>query len=106
MSLSTNGKFTLANAIITLFCASMIGVMGWILTQTIELLEFRAAGNRFTQQDWEAARAQLVTEFRLAYPPKWLINDVEDLKIEARRLQLQIDRLEGHKPHTYTEDDK
>lgn len=104
MGLSTNGKFTLANAIITLGCAAMLGVMGWTLSQTIALLEFRAAGDRFTQSDWHEQRALLIAELRAIYPPRWLVEDIADAKLELQRIQLQIDRLEGHDPNTYTED--
>jgi hypothetical protein len=34
-------------------------------------------------------------------PPSWVLKDIERLHTEDLRLQLQIDRLEGHPGRTY-----
>ena len=107
MALSTNGKWTLANAVITIVTAFMLGVSAWMASSIVELREFAARGDRFTVQDWSQQRQQLVdyVDERLGeYPPAWLLKRLERMEEEDQRLQLQVDRLEGHRPKNYTQD--
>ena len=66
----------------------------FMLSETFENYGFRKAGPRFSSNDAALMRADIV----------YLKHDNLLLREEMRRQQLQIDRLEGHKPHSYLED--
>ena len=100
MALSTNGKWTISNLAMSI---AMFLLSFWFLyltTAVHELEKFAAKGDRFTVQD----AAQMERRLREVLPPRWLLERMEKMEREDERLQLQIDRLEGHKTKGYTED--
>jgi len=104
VALSTNGKWTLANTILSFFTFAALALVGWMLSSVIELREFKAQGDRFTGSQASAMRQHILREVAEKFPPRWLQDDLKELKEETRRLQLQIDRLEGHDPKNYLQD--
>jgi len=118
------GKFTPASIVLTLFVASTLGVTGWMLSSIIKMREFMSAGGRWTYAEarsqtvaWEKRWLKIESHMasddqRMEHieseiqdlPPQWLREQIGELRIELRRQQLQIDRLEGHDVKNYTED--
>jgi hypothetical protein len=65
------------------------------------LVMFAAQGGRYTPQ---MAHAMEVKVELLEQEIHWMISEMRETREEDKRLQLQIDRLEGHDPDSYTED--
>ena len=108
-----NGRWTLANTIISIGVAALLGITAWLLNTAVETREFMSRGDRCTAHECRQIQSHIerdnermkhIEENIAALPPRWLSDMVEDLKVELRRQQLQIDRLEGHDPRNYTED--
>lgn len=58
------GKLTLANAIITLFTAAILGVLAWGSHSVIELQKFAERGDRFTALQANDLRDEIITAWR------------------------------------------
>ena len=116
MTLSSNGKWTLANAIITVGVAFLLALVGYMLREIDTLQSFRDQGDRFTSEDAMELEHRLISRIQNEFPPRWLTDLIEhevanqsrinaEFDTELKRQQLQIDRLEGHAPKNYTEDE-
>ena len=83
--------------------AIVLGTLAFFGSAVLELrgFMFETRANRFTDED---AR-QLEQHIRDDLPPQWVRNALRDLREEQKRIQVQIDRLEGHRPKSYTEDE-
>ena len=82
-------------------------LVAWTAYEAIETRTFREAGGRFTMEDGlkMGNRISLLEQRGNIYIDRVMVA-LADLKRETDRLQLQIDRLEGHDVDTYTEDRK
>ena len=76
-------------------------VFGWVLSETIDTYGFKERGNRFTTVDGQNLFSDIRAEMDQNYPPKWLVNDLdhirkemEEVRLEDRRLQVQIQALD------------
>ena len=80
-------------------------LVAWTAYEAIETHSFRNAGGRFTESDGLALAHRIdALEMRAGFWREELLNALSSLTIETKRLQLQIDRLEGHDIDTYTKD--
>ena len=80
-------------------------LVGWTAYENVQSMIFRNKGDRCTA----GMCAQLDTRImsntqRMEFNAEMYLPILDELKIEVKRLQLQIDRLQGHDPLTYTED--
>ena len=86
----------------------IVGITGYMWISVIELREFAARGHTFTRVDGRALAAQVnaIHQLMIRLEVQSFNQDklIDAIETELRRLQLQIDRLEGHEPLTYTED--
>lgn len=85
--LSANGKWTLANTVISLFTAAMLGLTGWMMHSLIELREFAAKGDRVTPVDLDREISRMWVEIEKRYPPRWLTREIERLSKEIEACQ-------------------
>ena len=92
--LSRNGKWTLANVIISVFTAFFMALTYWMLQSIINLREFQAAGERFTVTDSHRLKAEIVAEIKTALPPKWLVDDVDRMNKMLEVHEERIDKVE------------
>jgi hypothetical protein len=82
-----------------------LALVGWLVNQQIKDIEFRSQGGRFThideaasmkeQRQWVDHRFDDFTAIRDRLIDILVHQAHEDLKREDRRLQCQVDRLEG-----------
>jgi len=80
-------------------------LVSWTAYEAIEGRTFREAGGRFTREDGiKLGHRVSLLEQNFGFVSTRLTEAVSALGIETQRLQLQIDRLEGHAPETYTSD--
>ena len=76
----TAPKWNPATTLLASFLSLLLGFLVWMGNEQLTDIEFRAAGGRFTAADAERLHQHISEQFQL----------------EQRRLQCQIDRLEGH----------
>ena len=72
-----------------------------MLAESIDTYGFKERGDRFTGSDGQKLKSELRAEMSESYPPRWLINEIEHLRgeldevrLEDRRLQVQIQALD------------
>lgn len=93
-SLSTNGKFTLANTVISIATAFFMALTYWMLGSIIELREFAAKGDRFTAQDRIELEARIKQEIKNELPPKWLTDLVNRIDQVQQQHENRLDAIE------------
>jgi len=80
-------------------------LVAWTAYEAIQTHAFRTAGGRFTKEDGLHLTHRIEQlEMRATFWREELLAALSSLTIETKRLQLQIDRLEGHDTDTYTKD--
>lgn len=91
----TNGKWTLANIVLSLFTAALLMLTAWMLTSIIELREFAARGDRFTITDGNGLRAYVDGQIaKLEIPPSWFRERVHANSEDIKHHEKRIDELE------------
>lgn len=94
-------------AVLFLMATASLGLLGYIAAKVVALGESVAEmrGNRWTSKDQSAYMIQHAKEHedhaKDDHPPDWVKDQLDELEDADRRLQLQIDRLEGHNEKTY-----
>jgi hypothetical protein len=73
-------KWNPSTTLLASFLSLLLGFLVWMGNEQLTDIEFRAAGGRFTTSDADRMHGTIMAECEL----------------EQRRLQCQIDRLEGH----------
>ena len=86
------------SVMLTIMLTGALGFGGWLFTEQIKDHAFRHVGDRFTATQARELEMRLGRreDERHHAPPAWLVNKLADLTQEQRRLQCQIDRLEGN----------
>ena len=86
------------SVMLTIMLTGALGFCGWLFNEQVKDNAFRQAGGRFTETDARDLEMRLKRDDddRHKAPPAWLVNKLSDLTQEQRRLQCQIDRLEGN----------
>jgi hypothetical protein len=97
--------WTPAAYLASIVATGLLALVGWLVNQQIKDIEFRSHGGRFThideatsmqqQRDWIDRRFTEFTEARDRLVDILVHSVHQDLKREDRRLQCQIDRIEG-----------
>jgi hypothetical protein len=87
--------------VLAVFQSALVGVVAWLCLSVVQLREFQAQGGRFSVTDAQVLEDRILEEIRSRYPPRWLTLQTEAHATELRRLQVQIDRLEGRAPPTW-----
>jgi len=82
----------------------IIVCFGFVGREWLNMRDFLNEGDRFTQLEGASLSARIKALENNPVPPMWVRERLFDLRDEQKRIQLQIDRLEGHKPKNYTED--
>lgn len=105
----TAGK--IAWTLVGLFQATLVALLMWQSASIVNLKEFAARGDRFTLEQAQAMERRILDQVHKEIPPRWLVerldrlqSDLQSIVTEQQRLQVQIDRLEGHDPDSYTSD--
>ena len=90
-----NGKWTLANFIISAFLLLMIGWMTFITNQILDLRAFAARGDRFTIVDGHGLKEWTRAEIaRMEIPPPWFLAEVRGLRDEVKAHEKRLDAID------------
>ena len=91
----TNGKWTLANIIISLFTAGTLTFVGAMYVSVRKLENFAARGDRCTLSECTAIdhRLGLAEVKLLQLPPRWLSEKIDRMLEEQETIQLRLDGL-------------
>ena len=93
---ATFGSWDRNDVLLGLMLGALLSFVAWMFSQQLEDRDFRAAGSRWTAADAASQERRLLAEIESKYPPAWLLTRIDDLVTEQKRLQCQIDRLEGN----------
>ena len=90
------GSWDRNDTLLAIMLGAFLSFSGWLFSEQLADRDFRSAGSRWTAHDAREQERRLHAEIASKYPPPWLIDRLDNIVSEQKRLQCQIDRLEGN----------